>query len=360
MKKALALILCAVMLLVSIPVMSFAAEETVHENETLIIENGETYTVKSGDTLYVANDGAIIVEEGGKLVVNGDIITYSGSEIYIQGTLVGARNISGSGDVRVQIRFDKLSDYGVEKGEITLSYAVASTITAPKETAYATLDPTTTTAIDVPLYSYLFVKTEVCKEEEAELGRDKYDDSLYHIYMNSTEIEHADGSKYVQITTGANITYDKWSLNPVEYLSTFTVTLPSGKEGYTVYTKDGETGDIAVKYGTPISFYVELDEDYNKSVYEVYVYHGKGFTSLDPESLLEGVEPAVPDEYGYYHVDAVEGPLTVYVLGVMSNETISMLGDVLAMVKNIFEMFSSLLAEFFAMLGLGTATPAVA
>ncbi|MBR3974506.1 MAG: hypothetical protein IKJ88_01450 [Clostridia bacterium] len=356
MKKVLALILCAVMLLASIPVMSFAAETTIKENEKLIIKNGETYTVKSGDTLYVANKGALIVEEGGKLVVNGDIITYSGSDVYIEGTLVGAKNISGSGDVVVQVRFDQLSKYVTTDGAVTVSYAFADTVSGDvnKEIPYEALDASKEDAVYVPLNSYLFVKAEIGKEEEATLGHNKYDDSLFNVYMNGAVVTFGDGNHYVQLTTAADITYDTWK-GYNNYLTTFPVYLPSG-EGYTVYNKTGEKDTVKVKYGTPISFYVEIDEDYDMSQYEVYIYNGYGWTGLDTSTLLGKLDPAQPDEYGYYHIPAVVGDTTVYVVGVMENETITMLGDVMTMIKNIFEMFASLFAEFFAMLGFGTAT----
>lgn len=358
MKKALSLILCAVMLLACLPVAGFAAETTVKAGEKLKIKSGETYTVKSGDTLYVADKGAIIVEEGGKLVVNGSIITYSGSDVYIEGTLVGAKNISGLGDVVAQVRFDGLKSYVTEGVELKVSYYFADTVSGDinKELADGTLDITSdeTFAVYVPLNTYLFVETRIGEEEETTLGHNKYDDSLYNVYMNGAAMPFGSGNHYVQITTGADITYDMIK-NEHDYLTTFPVYLPSG-EGYTAYSKTGETGTVKLEYGTPLSFYVEIDEDYDMSQYEVYVYNGYGWTGLDTSTLLGKLEPTQPDEYGYYHIPAVVGDTTVYVVGVMENETITMLGDVMTMIKNIFEMFSSLFAEFFAMLGFGTAT----
>lgn len=355
MKKTLAIILCAVMLLASIPVMSFAAETTVKANETLTIKSGETYTVKSGDTLYVANKGAIVVEKGGKLVVNGDILTYTGSDVYIEGTLIGADNISGSGDVVVEVRFDQLDKYVTTDGAVTVSYAFADTVSGDvnKEITYDSLAADKPFSVYVPLNSYLFIKAEVGKDEEDQLGHNKYDDSLYNVYMNGSVVTFGDGNHYVQLTTGADITYDKWK-GYNAYLSTFPVYLPSG-DGYTVFTKTGEKDTVKVKYGTPMSFYVEIAEEYDMSQYEVYIYNGYGWTGLDTSTLLGKLDPAEPDEYGYYHIPAVVGDTTVYVVGVMENETITMLGDIMTMLKNIFEMFSSLLAEFFAMLGFGTA-----
>ena len=361
MKKALSLILCAVMLLACLPVVGFAAETTIKAGETLRISKGQTYTVKSGDTLYVATKGAIIVEEGGKLVVNGSIYTATNSDIYIDGTLVGGKNITGLGDVVAQVRFDGLKSYVAEGIDLKVYYYFANTVNGDinKELADGTLDITSdeTVSLYVPLNTFLFLETKIGSEEETKLGHNKYDDSLYNVYMNGAAMPFGTGNHYVQITTGANITYDSIkSYN--DYLSTFPVALPTG-EGYTVYTKTGETGTVKAEYGTPLSFYVEIDEDYDMSAYEVYIYNGYGWTGLDTSTLLGTLDPAEPDEYGYYHIPAVVGDTTVYVVGIMSNETISMLGDVMTMIKNIFEMFSSLIAEFFAMLGF-TSTPVVA
>ncbi len=357
MKKTLAIILCAVMLLASVPVMGFAAETTIHDGETLTIASGETYTVSSGDTLYVSTGASIVVEEGGKLVVNGSIITYTNSDVWINGTLVGAKNISGLGDVAVQVRFDDLSKYAVTSEAVTVSYAFADTVSGDvnEEIEYTALNPAAATSVYVPLNSYLFIKAEIGKEEEAQLGHNKYDDSLFNVYMNGAIVTFGAGNHYVQLTTGADITYDTWE-GYNKYLSTFPVYLPSG-EGYTVYSKTGEKDTVKVQYGTPLSFTLEIDEEYDMSAYEVYIYNGYGWTNLDTSTLLGSLEPAQPDEYGYYHIPAVVGDTTVYVVGVMKNETITMLGDILAMIKNIFEMFSSLLAEFFAMLGINTAQP---
>lgn len=362
MKKALSLILCAVMLLACLPVVGFAAETTVKAGETLRIANGQTYTVKSGDTLYVANKGAIVVEEGGKLVVNGSIITYSGSDVYIEGTLVGAKNITGLGDVVAEVRFDGLKSYVAEGIDLKVSYYFADTVSGDinKELADGTLDITSDEefAVYVPINTFLFLETKLGSEEEAALGHNKYDDSLYNVYMNGAAMPFGTGNHYVQITTGADITYEMIK-DYSSYLSVFPVALPTG-EGYTVYTKTGETGTVKAKYGTPLSFYVEIDEEYDMSGYEVYIYNGYGWTGLDTSTLLGTLDPAQPDEYGYYHIPAVVGDTTVYVVGVMSNETISMLGDVMTMLKNIFEMFASLLAEFFAMLGFTSTTTPVA
>jgi hypothetical protein len=97
---------------------------------------------------------------------------------------------------------------------------------------------------------------------------------------------------------------------------------------------------------------VEIDPEYDMSAYEVYIYNGYGWTNLDPSQDLADIEPAKPDEYGYYTIGEVKGEHTVYVVGVVANETLLMVGNILDMVKNIFEMIGAFFAEILAFFGL--------
>ena len=104
---------------------------------------------------------------------------------------------------------------------------------------------------------------------------------------------------------------------------------------------------------TSLAPVVEKHPEYDMSAYEVYIYNGYGWTNLDPSQDLADIEPAKPDEYGYYTISEVKGEHTVYVVGVVANETLLMVGNILDMVKNIFEMIAGFFAEILAFFGMG-------
>ena len=104
-----------------------------------------------------------------------------------------------------------------------------------------------------------------------------------------------------------------------------------------------EDGTIVVKYGEPFSFYVDLDEAYDMSNYEVYIYNGYGWLNLGEENqetgdLEIGKLRAEPDANGYFNVSQVTGDLTISVQGVMKNATINLIGNLLETFRNIFNM----------------------
>lgn len=375
MKKTISIALSVIMILCMVPFAAFASDnhqfvtdgvfeksDQLVSGDTYSIEAGATMTVPSDLTLYIPTGTTLLVKEGGKLVVLGNIITIEGGTLRVEGSIANAKKVGGAGDNIAVIRFPSLADECLN-GKVEVSYAISE-----HGGAYEDMDkenPLTYTPvnpggaeIEAKLNQYLFIKANIIEDEINEkTGKhyNKYDNSLMNVYLNGVGIpfkpagfddDNQDlGAHSMLVGTAGNITYSNW-INDEAFYSTFKIYLPTGP-GYTVYGREGEqsaTGQtVRLKFGQPFSFKVEIDPEYDMSSYEVYIYNGYGFTNLDTETLLQDIEPAKPDEYGYYHMDAVKGDTTIYVVGVVENETILLIGDIFDMIRNFFEM----IMEFF-------------
>ena len=374
MKKTLAVILSAVMLLCCIPFAVNAAEQITYSasaeftgsNElvsgnTYIISDGVTMTVPSNLTLYVPAGAVLRVAEGGKINVLGQIVVLDGGSFFVEGFIYGASNVTvnGSGSALAELRFPALSKTSglVDangNARINVSYASSS-----KGDIYEDLQGTVVwnnvpvggTSIMAPINQYIYIKAEIV---EPQAGYDKFDDSLMGVYINGVGIPFTQGSHHTLLTTSGDISYSKW-VKDSDFLNTFNIYLPTG-EGYTVYGREGEQSTdgetVKLKYGQSFSFKVEIDPEYDMSSYEVYIYNGYGWANMDTSSLLKDIAPSTPDEYGYYHIPEIKGEHTIYVVGVVKNETLLMVGDILDMIRNVFEMIAGFFAELFGFLGL--------
>lgn len=373
MKKTLAVILSLVMLLCCVPFTANAADATSSslvewaENHTIKstneLESNKNYTIKSGYILTIASDVTVIVplsctlvvEEGATLRVYGKMVVQG--QLRVDGLIEkgGANRISvdDTGSSMVAVRFPALADEGLS-GRIEVSYGVSET-----GDPYADLQEgfKLTSVADagetlyVSLNEYVYVKAAI---KEPDPAYDKFDDSLMTVYVNNIPQEYKQGVYSFEVVSSANISYAPWTADN-DFLSTFNIYLPTG-EGYTVYGREGEQSalgeTVKLKYGQTFSFKVEIEPEYDMSSYEVYIYNGYGWTNLDPSQDLADIEPAKPDEFGYYTIPEVKGEHTVYVVGVVANETLLMVGNVLDMVKNVFEMIASFFAEILAFFGL--------
>ena len=373
MKKTLAVILSLVMLLCCVPFAANAADAPASnlvewsENHTIKatneLQSNVNYTIKSGYTLTIASDVTVIVplsctlivEEGASLRVYGKMVVQG--QLRIEGLIErgGAEKITvdDSGSTFVAVRFPALADEGLS-GRIEVAYGESETgdpysdlqegfalksVAAAGETIYVSLN------------QYVYVKASIIEPDPA---YDKFDDSLMRVYVNNAPQSYGQGVYSFKAVTSSDISYSPWTTDN-DFLSTFNIYLPTG-EGYTVYGREGEQSalgeTVKLKYGQTFSFKVEIDPEYDMSAYEVYIYNGYGWTNLDPSQDLADIEPAKPDEYGYYTISNIKGEHTVYVVGVVANETLLMVGNVLDMVKNIFEMISAFFAEILAFFGL--------
>ena len=367
MKKVLSVVLAALLVACCIPFSVFAAsgQETLlpgafnetdpsaagykllESNVEYIIPSGTTVTVPSTRLLYVPNNSRITVQEGGKLNVLGNIVVLNSGSIYADGLIEHSSHILLDGDgaaAMVQFRFPDLNDNSVRLADkITLSYYY--------DGVNATNQPE---AVPVTgLSRYFPMNTEIqiiAKIIEPDNVHDKYDDSLLKVSLNGIGLSYVTGQKQGEgyftttATTGGDITFAKWT-NDSDFLTTKKIILPSG-EGYECVPRYPDRvqrtadGTIVVKYGDPFSFKVELDEAYDMSSIEVYIYNGYGWLDLqsnEERTDLVGFN-AVPDDYGYYNIPSVNGDITVSVRGVMKNSTISLIGNLMETFKNIFNM----------------------
>ncbi len=385
MKKTLAVVLSVVMLLCCVPFMSFAADvhsftqngkfenanefvlEKYNGCKTFSIPEGVTMTVPSEITLFIPNGTVLRVEEGGKLNVIGEIVVLSGGTLFVEGFIQNPSNVTvnGNGTALAELRFpalDKTSGLidSTGKARIQVSYGSSTNGNIYEDqqgtVVFQKVSESGATVM-APLNQYIYIKAEIV---EPDAKYDKFDDSLMNVYINGIGIPFTQGSHHTMLTTAGDISYSKW-VKDDDFLNTFNIYLPTG-EGYTVYGREGEQSaegeTVKLKYGQAFSFKVELEPEYDMSAYEVYVYNGYGWTNLDTTELLKDIAPAKPDEYGYYHIEEVKGEHTIYVVGVMKNETMLMVGNLLDMLKNFFEMFSEFFKSFFALFGMSTDTVA--
>lgn len=373
MKKTLAVILSLVMLLCCVPFAANAADEPVStlvewsENHTIKatneLQSNVNYTIKKGYTLTIASDVTVIVplsctlivEEGATLRVYGKM-TVQG-QLRVEGLIErgGAEKITvdDTGSTMVAVRFPALADEGLS-GRISVSYGVSTTGDpyADLQEGFALKSVSDSgETVYVSLNEYVYVKAAI---NEPDPAYDKFDDALMQVYVNNMPQAYGQGVYNFKVVSSSDISYSPWTTDN-DFLSTFEILLPTG-EGYAVYGREGEQSalgeTVKLKYGQTFSFKVEIEPEYDMSAYEVYIYNGYGWTNLDPSQDLADIEPAKPDEYGYYSIKDVKGPHTVYVVGVVANETILMVGNILDMVKNIFEMISAFFAEILAFFGL--------
>ena len=404
MKKTIAVILSAIMIFCCIPFAVFAADTTdpadyeipasaaeytaitenitigkenrdffkagkyvVCDNVTVTFEDLNTCYIPQNTIIYVADGGTInavgslvidefamiVVKQGGTLKVASRLEVYRFGELYVEGTLKGAENVAYNENAKanVIVTFPSVVGSSVD-GKISVSYATSSSNSlgedAQGKLVYEKV-PAEGATVKAPINRYFYVKVEIVEAD----GIDKYDDSLFKVYCNEFEIPFSMGSHPFVATSSAEISYGSWTKES-DFLNTYSIYLPTG-DGYAIYGRNGEqwtNGDTPkLKHGEAFSFRIEVDAEYDMSVYEVYIYNGYGWTNLDPTTDLSGIAPAKPDEYGYYHIREITGETTVYVTGIMANETLLMIGNILDMVRGVFEMFAGFFQEILGYLG---------
>ena len=370
MKKFISILLCTMLLVGSLCATAYAAEpgntityggngtleyalpatEEWQSYNTYIIESGCTFVIPSGRTLNVPLNATLKVMNGAHLVVNGQLNVSGEMEVY--GKLSGT-NITGTGSKKCEVRFPNLeANSNVLNSVIEVGYYcnnnnpsdyygdVGTDITTYTRVA------STGQSIMVEYNQYLFIHVYI---KEA-VGVDKFDDKLYPVFYNNTRVPFAQNACPVLITTSGDVSYGDWRDDGREFYNTYTITLPEG-EGYTVYGRNGEYGEITLKWGDAFSFRVELEEEFNKSDYVVYVYNGNGWTNLEKDALLAGIEPAKPDAEGYYTIPSITGNHSIFVEGVLSNEVLDIFGQVFSILKQVWEAIVGIFNELMSMFG---------
>lgn len=370
MKKTLSVILAVIMAVCCLPFAAIAEEPPTEFTKSASfessnqLESGKIYrivsgvemTVPAGLTLYVPSNSKLFVEEGARLRVLGNIKTLDTSQLYIDGTLINAENVGGSGEILAQFRFPSLASQGLMKDDgtprIKVSYAFSTSGNAyddQKNPLSFTSVPDGGMEAYVPLNQYIYIKAHIIEPDET--NDVKFDDAKMSVSANGVGVPYTQGAHIMKVGTSIDVAYGTWTTDD-DFLSTYKIHLPSGA-GYTVYGRTGEHSEVGetvyLKYGQSFSFKVEVEPEYDMSKYEVYIYNGYGWTDLDTDTLLKDVPPAKPDEYGYYNIDCIKGDTTVYVIGMVKNSTITLVGDILSMIRSIFETIKALLDQFVGM-----------
>ena len=367
MKKTISIILAVLMLACCMPFSVFAFSNTVvfstsdsftdsHQldsNVEYVIKNGVTMTVPSGFTLYIPQNAQITVEKGATLNVVGEIRISDFGALYSSGIIINGDHVKKDNGAEnaaamVQLRFPDLNSADVQlkdKIEVSFSYEGAEEQNVPDYGC----------DYFVPMNTEIHINAHII---EPDAIHDKYDDSKLNVKLNgTTQLPYVTGAnlgtgyfKY-QTITGGDISYAKWTTaNNSDFLTTKRIILPSG-EGYEVKSRfpvtKTEDGAIVVKYGDPFSFYVDVDEAYDMSKYEVYIHDGYGWMLITAPNNVA----AKADDYGYYNIPAVEGDITITVTGVMKNSTISLIGNILETFRNIFKMLQEFFENFQSLFG---------
>ncbi len=368
MKKIISILLCALMLVSALCVPVFAEEtdnvieftDSVYEfskdkgelgeEKNYIIKSGCTFVVPAQRTLNVPYSSTLTVEEGAHLVVNGQLNAVGDVAIY--GKMTGL-NVSGQENITCYVEFPDLTASNIKLDDkINVCYYLGKTNDPYGDVGvaiadYVLVDDTgiiseeTGNYLPVPYNTYMYVRVLI--EENG--SEDKYDDKLFPVKCNNVVIPFNQNACPILVTAGSEISFDPW-VNDSTYYNTYTIILPEG-DGYTVYGRNGELGEVTLKYGQAFSFRVELEEDYNQSVYQVYVYNGNGWTDLTKEELLEGIAPAVPDAEGYYTIANITGNHSIYVEGVISNEMLDMFSQVFNIFRQIWEAITKIFNALF-------------
>ena len=393
MKKTLAVIMAVLMLVCCVPFTAGAADTnylatntfendyTIGSNDVLLgntiykVAEGKTLTVPTGKTLYIPDGTSIKVLEGGKLVVYGSIITMTGSAVEVEGSVVGAGNITGEGSHTAYVTFPELSKFGLD-GKIRVFYDCVDTVASPLSWKNKEI-PASGAKIAVTLNKYFCVKVVICDPECDKAGYDitgtlnskyvdesRYDNSLMNVYFNGVQIPYDQGCCRMTVSNAGEISYKRFS-NENDFLKTVRILLPTG-EGYEVIGRNGEMtedGTVKLKWGQPFSFKVEIDDAYDMSNFKVYVYNGYGWLnvageeqiSMNPDLITDGVPNLQPDVDGYYNIPGknLRKDTTIHVIGVIKNETVTMIGNLLETFRSIFNMLKEFIESFLQMFNFG-------
>ena len=370
MKKTLSVFLALCMIFAFVPFFAFAEgtaevltqdqlpeiDYALRSGHDYVIESGSTITIPADKTLQVSNGATLYVAPNATLTLMGGCIVHQQGSLKVDGNLTNADKITTYGEAVAKITFPSLETAGL-LGKLEVSYASSYSGSAYDDLEPGTLSYTkvdcdyTAQEVYVPLNQTLYIVAHIV---EPVADRDKFDDSLMKVRLKGVEIPYTQGNHHTLLTTAGDISYSQWT-NDNDFLNTYKIDLPN-KEGVSVYGREGEVGStdttVYIKYGKPFSFRVDLDDAYSKSPIEVYIVAGYGWTNMDTSTILADLEPAKPDADGYYTIPSVQSDYTVFVMGVIANETVEKVGGIFEQVKSIFEMIKKFFAQFLALFGI--------
>lgn len=372
MKKIISLVLCAIMLLGCLPMMSFADEVVLTEftnsnqissGDQAVIAAGTTFTIAYDETLYVPSGASLTVKAGGTLIVNGTIIVMNNASLVVEGDIKNGQNVKLDGDNSVaiaEITYASIADYGASGKIDSIKCFVGDDKDADLRdgdkglTEVCTFDLENGGVFPFPLNKFMFLDVSIV---EPVPDRPRFDESKFMIFFKGTGLGYKQGYSSCKVSNSGDLSFSQWTTD-ADFYKMCRIQLPSG-EGYEVVGRDCEVssdGTVYIKYGEPFSFRVEIDEAYDMSNYEVYIYNGYGFLNIDTTTGTSDSHQfkATPTGDGWYTfsmldsetgeiVNKVIGDSTVKVIGVVKNETINMIGDIIETIKSVFNM----LKEFF-------------
>ncbi|MBR5410462.1 MAG: hypothetical protein IK104_07295 [Clostridia bacterium] len=370
MKKVLSVLLSVVMMFSCIGVLVYAEGETPVEisNEDLsalvnyalpsginaVVPAGKTLTVPADKNLIVSIGSTLLVEQGASLVIEGRVSVQENASLKIAGRVTNAPKIAcdTQGEAVAEVRFPDLRDFALAD-KVYIKYAFGYTGGSTDDLTgleWHDLPQTSALSVWAPLNQYLYINAHIIEPAEIsssdQLG--KYDDSKFNVWINDVEMPYTQDQHSIKLLFAGDITYSIWDSDDT-FIAERKISLRSG-EGYTVYSRDGRTsandGIVYIKYGQPFSFRVDIDDEYNMSAYSVYVVKGFTLLEFDPNAVLDDSLRVYPDKDGYYMIDPVEGDYTVFVLGVIKNETVEKVSNIFEMVKNVFEMIAKFFRQF--------------
>lgn len=372
MKKVLSVLLAVVMMLSGVSMLAFAEDTAVEVSDAdlsaltnyalpsginAVVKSGQTLTVPADKNLLVSIGSTLLIEEGAALLVNGQVSVQENASLKIAGRVTNANKIGvqTGGEAVAEVRFPNLADFALSD-KVYIKYAFGYTGGATDDLTgleWHIIPQNEAVSVWAPLNQYFYVNAHII--EPAEISQydetGKYDDSKLNVWINDVEMPYTQDQHSIKLLFSGDIRFSIWDSDDT-FLAERKISLRSG-EGYTVYSRDGRTsandGIVYIKYGQPFSFRVDIDDEYNMSAYSVYVVKGFSLLEFDPNAVLDDSLKVQPDKDGYYMINPVQGDYTVFVLGVVKNETVEKVSNIFEMVKNIFEMIAKFFRQFLDM-----------
>ena len=182
------------------------------------------------------------------------------------------------------------------------------------------------------------------------------------------------------VANGTGMTYNVWKDS--YFLRQERIYIPTGS-GYAAYGVNGEISatdqTVRLNYGDEFKFRVAIDDKYSDSAYSVYLVQGYKWNERNHEGTLESLvdeiyidedgnpqhfvwkfedyqdgaqQKAYIDQYGIYHIASVEDEYTIMVTGVVSNETLSTIANIMDTIRNLLNAIKQFFERVKQMLGL--------
>lgn len=221
----------------------------------------------------------------------------------------------------------------------------------------------------------------------------KYDGDRMSIYYNRLRVKSNQGVCSYLIDVPGDVEFKPAVLADIPnssfnvwkdsyFLRQERIYIPSGS-GYSAFGVNGEVSaddqTVRLNYGDEFKFRVTIDDQYSDSAYNVYLVKGYKWDERNHadsmEALLDEVyidENGTPqnfvwkfeeykdgeqqkiyiDQYGVYHISAVDDEYTIVVTGVVSNDTLSLTANIMDTIRNLLNAIKQFFERVKKMLGL--------